>query len=103
MAGIRRLDPTTEQWMARVNELNETLERHMEKEEGSIWPRIEQAWSRTKLELAGQQMEILKWQKMPRAVRQRVDSVGPSRVPAATRQVARPASCFTLRWFCRCA
>jgi hemerythrin-like domain-containing protein len=64
---ISGLDPTTEEWMAQVDELKDTLEHHIQEEEGDIWPRIEQAWDRAKLEHAGQQMETLKRQKMSRA------------------------------------
>jgi len=53
--------------MELINELKETLEHHIQEEEGNIWPRIEQAWDRSKLEHAGQQMETLKRQKMSRA------------------------------------
>jgi iron-sulfur cluster repair protein YtfE (RIC family) len=64
---ITGVDPTTEEWMELINELKETLEHHIQEEEGNIWPRIEQAWDRSKLEHAGQQMETLKRQKMSRA------------------------------------
>jgi iron-sulfur cluster repair protein YtfE (RIC family) len=64
---ITGVDPTTEEWMELINELKETLEHHIQEEEGNIWPRVEQAWDRSKLEHAGQQMETLKRQKMSRA------------------------------------
>ena len=64
---ISGLDPTSEEWMNQVKELKDTLEHHIEEEEGNIWPRIEQAWDWGKLEHAGQQMETLKKQKMSRA------------------------------------
>ena len=64
---IDGLDPTAEEWIDKIEELKETLEHHIEEEEGNIWPQIEQAWNRSKLEHAGQQMEILKRQKESRA------------------------------------
>ena len=64
---IAAFDPMTDQWMERVTELQETLEEHIEEEEGDIWPRIQQAWDESKLERAGQEMETLKRQKPSRA------------------------------------
>jgi hemerythrin-like domain-containing protein len=64
---IDGVDPTADEWMDKVEELKETLEHHIQEEEGNIWPRIEQAWDRSKLEHAGQQMETLKRQRISRA------------------------------------
>jgi hemerythrin-like domain-containing protein len=64
---IDDLDPSADEWIEKVEELKETLEHHIQEEEGTIWPRIEQAWDRSKLEHAGQQMEMLKQQKRSRA------------------------------------
>lgn len=64
---IDGLDPTSDDWVKKVEELQEALEHHIEEEEGDIWPRIQQAWDQSKLEYAGQQMETLKRQKMSRA------------------------------------
>jgi iron-sulfur cluster repair protein YtfE (RIC family) len=64
---VELLDPTTDDWTDKVEELQEALEHHIEEEEDDIWPRIEQAWDQSKLEHAGQQMETLKRQKMSRA------------------------------------
>ena len=64
---IDDLDPSADEWIDRVEELQETLEHHIQEEEGNIWPRIEQAWDASKLEHAGQQMEMLKQQKRSRA------------------------------------
>jgi len=60
---IDGLDPMGDEWMEKVEELQETLEHHIEEEEGDIWPRIQQAWDRSKLEHAGQQMETMKRQQ----------------------------------------
>jgi hypothetical protein len=64
---IGGLDPITDEWIEKVEELQETLEHHIDEEEGDIWPRIQQAWDQSKLEQAGQRMEILKRQKTSRA------------------------------------
>jgi hypothetical protein len=64
---IGGLDPTDDQWTSKIEELQERLEDHVQEEEGDIWPRIQQAWDQSKLENAGEQMEMLKRQKIPRA------------------------------------
>ena len=64
---IDELDPTDDEWMDKVATLQETLEDHIREEEGEIWPRIRQAWDAAKLERAGQEMERLKRELMPRA------------------------------------
>jgi len=64
---IDGIDPTGEEWVERVTELQETLEHHVEEEEGNIWPRIQQVWDQSKLEHAGQRMETLKKQRTSRA------------------------------------
>ena len=64
---IDELDATDDEWMEKVEELQETLEHHIEEEEGDIWPRIQRVWDQAKLDQAGQEMETLKRQKMPRA------------------------------------
>jgi hemerythrin-like domain-containing protein len=52
-----KLEPTTEdEWMDKVEELQDALVHHIEEEEGNIWPRIERAWDHAKLEAAGQEM-----------------------------------------------
>ena len=64
---IDGLDAADDDWMEKVEELQEMLEHHIQEEEGDIWPRIQQVWDQSKLEHAGEQMETLKRQKMPRA------------------------------------
>jgi hypothetical protein len=64
---IDQLEPTEDEWMDKVTTLQETLEDHIREEEGDIWPRIRQAWDAAKLERAGQEMERLKRELMPRA------------------------------------
>ena len=64
---IGALDPTEPAWLEKVRELRQTLEHHIEEEEGDIWPLIEQAWEGPKLDQAGQQAETLKRQMLRRA------------------------------------
>jgi hemerythrin superfamily protein len=52
--------------MTKVQTLKQTLEHHIQEEEGQIWPRIQQAWDSSKLDQAGQQLQTLKQQKMSR-------------------------------------
>jgi hemerythrin-like domain-containing protein len=60
-------DPASDEWMDGIDELQQTLEHHIQEEEADIWPRIQRAWDPAKLEHAGETMEALKRQKMPRA------------------------------------
>src|SRR5262245_31779418 len=64
---IDGLDPTDDEWLENVQELRQALEHHIQQEEGDIWPRIQGVWDEAKLEDAGQKMEALKREKMPRA------------------------------------
>jgi hemerythrin-like domain-containing protein len=64
---INSLDPAGDEWMDKIEEVQETLEHHIDEEEGTIWPQIQQAWDRSKLEQAGKQMETMKQQKMQQA------------------------------------
>jgi hypothetical protein len=57
---ISSLEATDDEWLAKIEELQETLELHIEEEEGDIWPQIQQAWDREKLAEAGQKIEALK-------------------------------------------
>ena len=57
---IGRLEPSEDRWLSMVRELRMTLEKHIQTEEGEIWPRIERMWSRDKLDHAGMQIEQAK-------------------------------------------
>ena len=67
IAEIDGLDPTADEWLDKIEELQEALEHHIQEEEGDIWPRIQQVWDQAKLDQAGEQMATLKREKMPRA------------------------------------
>jgi hemerythrin-like domain-containing protein len=64
---ISGLDATSDQWMQKVSTLQQTLEHHIQEEEGKIWPRIQEVWDRGKLDQAGQQMERMKRQLVSQA------------------------------------
>ena len=64
---IDELEPSDSQWLEKVKELQQTLEHHIEEEEGDIWPRIQKVWDRAKLAQAGDQMATMKPQKMQQA------------------------------------
>jgi hypothetical protein len=57
---IDHLDPSDSQWLPTVKDLHSALEQHIRKEEGQIWPKIEQRWSTTRLEEAGRRIEASK-------------------------------------------
>ena len=61
---LAELDPADDAWLEKLEDVHETLENHIEEEEGTIWPKIQQAWDQAKLERAGAQMETLKTQKI---------------------------------------
>ena len=49
----RRLDPMEERWLATMQKIHTALEDHIRQEEGSIFPRITQAWDRVAGERTG--------------------------------------------------
>jgi iron-sulfur cluster repair protein YtfE (RIC family) len=55
---IGRLEPRDDRWLEQVRQLRMTLERHIQQEEGEIWPRIQQVWGPEKLQQAGGQVQI---------------------------------------------
>jgi hemerythrin-like domain-containing protein len=64
---LDRLDPAEDTWIRKLGELRQTLEHHIQEEEGEIFPRIERAWDTSKLEQAGHQMETMKRQATGKA------------------------------------
>jgi hemerythrin-like domain-containing protein len=61
---INGLDPAGDEWMEKIEDAEELLDQHIEEEEGSVWPQIQQVWDRSKLEQAGSQMETMHQQKL---------------------------------------
>lgn len=64
---IEELDSKDPEWIARVAEVRSSLETHIEEEEDDIFPRISQAWDRSRLEQAGAKLQQMKSDKMRRA------------------------------------
>ena len=64
---IGELEASDAKWMETVKKLKQTLEHHIQEEEGDIWPRIQRVWSQDNLARAGEQMATLKQQKMQQA------------------------------------
>jgi hemerythrin-like domain-containing protein len=64
---INGLDPAGDEWMEKIEDAEEMLEQHIEEEEGTVWPQIQQVWDRSKLEQAGSQMETMHKQKLRQA------------------------------------
>jgi hypothetical protein len=62
---IGGLNPTDQSWLAKVKSLRAALERHIQEEEQTVWPRIQQVWDRARLEKAGRELEAMKRQKLP--------------------------------------
>src|SRR3954464_5957539 len=57
---IDRLNPQDSHWLEMVTQLRMTLERHIQTEEGEIWPHIRQVWGMDKLDHAGTEIEKMK-------------------------------------------
>ena len=64
---INGLDPAGDEWVEKIEDAEEMLEHHIDEEEGTIWPQIQQVWDRSKLEQAGKQLEALHKQKLQQA------------------------------------
>lgn len=54
-------------WPELIETIRETLERHVAREEGVIFPRIREAWGETRLAEAGRRMRELKDRRLGRA------------------------------------
>jgi iron-sulfur cluster repair protein YtfE (RIC family) len=60
ISAIGRLEPREPRWLEQMQQLRTTLERHIQQEEGEIWPRIRQVWGEEKLRKAGTQVQAAK-------------------------------------------
>lgn len=60
IAEIEELDAKEEAWLAKVKEVHARLKSHIAEEEGTIFPRISQAWDKARLEKAGAMLEEMK-------------------------------------------
>ncbi len=64
---IGELEVSDPEWIEKVKELQQTLEHHIEEEEGDVWPRIQRVWDHEKLTYVGEQMAKMKRQKTQQA------------------------------------
>ncbi len=64
---ISGLEPTDDAWLAKVKELKQTLEHHIQEEEQQIFPKAREVWDQSKLEQAGREMETGKQERLRQA------------------------------------
>jgi iron-sulfur cluster repair protein YtfE (RIC family) len=60
---IESLAPEAEEWLTKVKEVHGSLEKHIQEEEGEIFPRISKVWDDARLKQAGTQMKEMKSKK----------------------------------------
>ena len=60
---IDELDPEGDKWLAKVKEVHESLQHHIQEEEGEIFPRISKVWDEARLTQAGKKMMDMKAEK----------------------------------------
>jgi len=60
---IDELDPEDDKWLAKVKKVHESLQHHIQEEEGEIFPRISKVWDEARLTQAGKKMKELKAEK----------------------------------------
>ena len=63
---IRQLRPEEAAWLGKVKEVHASLERHIQEEEGTIFPMISKVWNESRLERAGAEMAEMKSKRMGR-------------------------------------
>jgi iron-sulfur cluster repair protein YtfE (RIC family) len=51
--GLSSLEPTGDAWLTQIQELQATMERHMQQEEQEFWPLIREIWGEDDLQRAG--------------------------------------------------
>ena len=61
---IDGLDPEAAGWLAKVEAVGESLEKHIREEEEEIFPRLGSAWDNARLEEAGSEMAEMKGEKL---------------------------------------
>lgn len=64
---ISRLEPTSKEWMAKIEELSEALSHHIEDEEQKLFPGCREALGAEAAETMGQQYESMKKSAMEKA------------------------------------
>jgi hemerythrin-like domain-containing protein len=69
VAELKDLDPTDERWGAKFKVLKESLEHHIEEEEGDMFKKARRALGRDRLEEMGRRMEEVRGVRRVRKVR----------------------------------
>jgi hypothetical protein len=60
MQDVSQMTPTAEGWRTQIAAIRDGLARHIEEEEGRIFPRIREVWDEQRLRQAGEQMKMMK-------------------------------------------
>ena len=61
---IDGLDPEAAAWLAKVEAVGESLDKHIREEEEDIFPRLGKAWDKARLQEAGSEMAEMKAEKL---------------------------------------
>ncbi|HTK89634.1 MAG TPA: hemerythrin domain-containing protein [Verrucomicrobiae bacterium] len=61
---IEDLEPESQEWLTKVNEVHTSLRTHIQEEEGTIFPRLPGVWDAARLERAGRELEEMKASKV---------------------------------------
>ena len=64
---ISQLEPSAENWEAKIKVLQENTEHHIEEEEGSMFPKVRKIWDTRKREEVGRQMQQRKTERQKQA------------------------------------
>ncbi len=64
---ISQLEPSAENWEAKIKVLQENTEHHIEEEEGSLFPKVRKIWDTRKREEVGRQMQQRKTERQKQA------------------------------------
>ena len=64
---ISQLEPSAENWEAKIKVLQENTEHHIEEEEGSLFPKVRKIWDTRRREEVGRQMQQRKTERQKQA------------------------------------
>jgi hemerythrin superfamily protein len=74
IADLLEMDPSDQNFEAKVKVLQEQIEHHVEEEEGELFPKVRKAMTKDELEALGEQMEVMFEQLMSSEPSQQVPS-----------------------------
>ena len=60
IAQVGQMDPEDQRWMQTINQVQMTLQQHIQEEEQQIFPRIRQFWGQDRLDEAGTKVQAAK-------------------------------------------